>query len=83
VLIALVFFGMIWGVVGMFLATPTTAVLKILLEREFFMRPIAAALGGQLGGPYPWTERPGEPVPAAADDAGDGGAVSSPARSEA
>jgi len=30
ILLALVFFGMLWGIVGMFLATPITAVIKII-----------------------------------------------------
>lgn len=45
---SLMFFGMIWGVVGMFLATPITAVLKIVLERIEFTRPLAGLLAGRL-----------------------------------
>ena len=48
VLIALIFFGMIWGIVGMFLATPITAVLKILLERVPYTAPIAAIMAGRF-----------------------------------
>lgn len=33
VLLGLIFFGTIWGVIGMFLATPIVAVIKIILER--------------------------------------------------
>jgi AI-2 transport protein TqsA len=53
VLIALIFFGMIWGVLGMFLAAPLTAVLKMLLERLEYTRPIAEAFAGRLGGDHP------------------------------
>ena len=48
VLISLIFFGMIWGVIGMFLATPITAVMKILLERMELTAPVAALLAGRL-----------------------------------
>ncbi len=48
VLIALIFFGMIWGIVGMFLATPITAVTRILLEKVEFTRPIAEIMAGRI-----------------------------------
>jgi AI-2 transport protein TqsA len=48
VLMALVFFGMIWGMVGAFLATPITAVIKIVLERIPVTQPLAAAMAGDL-----------------------------------
>jgi len=48
VLMSLIFFGMIWGVVGMFLATPITAVVKILLEKGQYTAPIANLLAGRL-----------------------------------
>ena len=48
VLMSLIFFGMIWGVVGMFLATPITAVTKILLEKGQFTAPVANLLAGRL-----------------------------------
>lgn len=48
VLMALIFFGMIWGIVGMFLATPITAVTRILLEKVEFTRPVAELLAGRL-----------------------------------
>ncbi len=49
VLMALIFFGIIWGIVGMFLATPLVAIVKILLERFEYTRTIGALLGGELG----------------------------------
>jgi AI-2 transport protein TqsA len=51
ILMALILWGMLWGVVGMLLATPITAMLKILLERLEATRPVAAALAGRFGQP--------------------------------
>jgi AI-2 transport protein TqsA len=48
VLMALIFFGMIWGISGAFLAAPITAVIKIILERIPTARPLAALLAGDL-----------------------------------
>lgn len=48
VMISLIFFGMIWGIVGMFLATPITGIVKILLEKIELTKPIADALSGRL-----------------------------------
>lgn len=48
ILMSLVLWGMLWGIVGMFLAVPMTAVLKILLERMEHTRPIAELLSGRL-----------------------------------
>jgi AI-2 transport protein TqsA len=46
VLMSLVLWGMLWGVVGMFVAVPLTATFKIVLERMEHTRPIADLLGG-------------------------------------
>jgi AI-2 transport protein TqsA len=48
ILIALIFWGMLWGIVGMLLAVPITAVLKILFERLEHTAPIAHALAGRM-----------------------------------
>jgi AI-2 transport protein TqsA len=48
VLLSLMVWGMIWGIVGMFVATPVTAAAKILLERFDHTRPIALLLAGRL-----------------------------------
>ncbi|HEY1861205.1 MAG TPA: AI-2E family transporter [Gemmataceae bacterium] len=48
VLMALIFFGMIWGISGAFLAAPITAVIKIILERIPATRPMADLLAGNL-----------------------------------
>lgn len=47
ILLALMFWGMMWGIVGMFLATPITAALKIVLERFEPTQPIANLLSGR------------------------------------
>jgi AI-2 transport protein TqsA len=46
VLISLSFWGLCWGLTGMVLAVPLTAVLKIILESAPGTRPIAALMGG-------------------------------------
>jgi AI-2 transport protein TqsA len=48
VLMALIFFGMIWGLAGAFLAMPLTAVIRIILERIPTTRPVAALMAGNL-----------------------------------
>ncbi len=48
ILLALMFFGTIWGIVGMFLATPIAAVLKILFQKLEYTRPIAKLLAGHI-----------------------------------
>jgi AI-2 transport protein TqsA len=47
ILIALIFWGVLWGIVGMLLATPITAVMKILLERYELTRPVARLMAGR------------------------------------
>jgi len=48
VLASLIFWGLLWGPVGMFLAVPITAVIRIVLARIETTRPIADLLAGQL-----------------------------------
>ena len=47
VLLSLVFFGTIWGIIGMFLAVPITAVIKIFLQRFGYTRAIADLISGK------------------------------------
>jgi AI-2 transport protein TqsA len=47
VLIALSFWGLCWGLTGMVLAVPLTAMLKIILENAPNTRPIARLMGGE------------------------------------
>ena len=48
ILLSLLFFSMIWGVAGAFLAVPLTATFKIVFEKIPNTRPLAAALAGNL-----------------------------------
>jgi len=48
ILMNLITWGMLWGIVGMLLATPILAVIKILCERFPGTRPLAALLAGDL-----------------------------------
>lgn len=50
VLLALAFWGLLWGVVGMVLAVPIIAVLRIVLAHFNTTRPIAHLLSGRLPG---------------------------------
>ncbi|MBS3820189.1 MAG: AI-2E family transporter [Planctomycetes bacterium] len=49
VLMALIFWGILWGPIGMILSVPITAVVKIILERHDSTRPYANILAGRLG----------------------------------
>jgi AI-2 transport protein TqsA len=53
VLLALAFFGLLWGVVGMVLAVPIAAILRIVLSRFATTRPLSDLLAGQLPGAQP------------------------------
>ena len=48
ILLALMFFAMIWGVMGAFLAIPITAVVRIICSRIPVTRPLADVLAGNL-----------------------------------
>ncbi|MHC4562835.1 MAG: AI-2E family transporter [Planctomycetota bacterium] len=50
ILLALVFWGTLWGVIGMFLAVPMTAVIKIILEKHERSRGVADLLSGDFRG---------------------------------
>jgi AI-2 transport protein TqsA len=60
VLAALVFWGLLWGVVGMLLAAPLTAILRIVLAQFETTRPMSELLAGRLpeGDAGHTTERP-------------------------
>jgi len=48
VLLALAFWGLLWGIVGMFLAVPMTAIIRIVLMQFDTLKPVANLLAGQL-----------------------------------
>ena len=58
ILLALMVWGALWGIVGMLLATPITAVLRMLLERLEATRPVANVMGGRLEDVAPAAEAP-------------------------
>lgn len=48
VLLSLTFWGLLWGVTGMFLSVPITATLKIVFSKFELTRPIADAFSGEF-----------------------------------
>jgi len=48
VLICLIFWGLIWGIAGMFLAVPITAILKIILARIPSTKTFSEVLAGRM-----------------------------------
>ena len=52
VLVALMFWGMMWGIIGMFLATPITAAMRIVFERFEYTQGVADLMAGR------WREQP-------------------------
>ncbi|MEE8467783.1 MAG: AI-2E family transporter [Planctomycetota bacterium] len=63
ILLSLIFWGMIWGVVGTLLATPITAVVRILLEKGEFTRPVAELMAGRSGAGGPTRGEPASVAP--------------------
>ncbi len=61
ILLALIFWSTLWGLVGMLLATPITASIKILLERFETTRVVAEVMAGRWEEPQPASpaRRPG------------------------
>jgi AI-2 transport protein TqsA len=47
ILMAMILWGTLWGIVGMLLATPITAVIKILFEKMELTAPVAELLAGR------------------------------------
>ncbi len=48
ILLTLIVWGMLWGIVGMLLATPITAIMKILFAKNEITAPIADIMAGRL-----------------------------------
>ena len=53
ILMALIFWGMIWGPIGMLLAAPLTAITKIVLSKIEVTQPLAEAFTGKIDGLLP------------------------------
>ena len=49
IVLSLIFWGMIWGAVGMLLAAPIAAILKLMLERLELTAPLGNLMAGRLG----------------------------------
>ena len=47
IVLSLIFWGWLWGVVGMFLAVPVTSAIKIIFEHIPALKPLAAAMSGE------------------------------------
>ncbi len=48
ILMALIFWGMLWGIVGAFLAVPITSIIRIACDRHPLTKPIANLMAGRL-----------------------------------
>jgi len=48
ILLALSFWGLLWGIIGMFLATPITAVIRIVLMQFDTLKPVGKLLAGDF-----------------------------------
>lgn len=48
IILALAFWGLLWGVVGMFLAAPMTAVIRIVFMQFDMLRPMGELMAGKL-----------------------------------
>ena len=48
ILVFLIFWGLVWGIPGLFLAVPITSILQIILTRLENTRAIAEILSGRL-----------------------------------
>jgi AI-2 transport protein TqsA len=48
ILLALSFWGLLWGIVGMFLAAPITAAIRIVLMQFDTLKPVGMLLSGQF-----------------------------------
>ncbi|MCY4524701.1 MAG: AI-2E family transporter [Halobacteriovoraceae bacterium] len=49
-LVCLVFWGLVWGIPGMFMAVPITGMIKIVFARIEITRPIAELMAGRISG---------------------------------
>ena len=48
IILSLIFWGMIWGIIGVLLAAPLTAIIKITFERFETTKPISRFLEGKI-----------------------------------
>ncbi len=66
VLVSLIFWGWLWGILGMVLAVPLTATVKIIFENVDNLRPLAILMSGRSEEPIPPAfvdaSRPGDSI---------------------
>jgi len=48
IVISLIFWGMLWGIVGAFLAVPITSIIRIACDRHPLTKPVANLMAGRL-----------------------------------
>ena len=48
IILSLIFWGMIWGIIGVLLAAPITAIVKITFEKFETTKPFARLLEGKI-----------------------------------
>ena len=48
IILSLIFWGMIWGIIGVLLAAPLTAIIKITFEKFQTTKPISRFLEGKI-----------------------------------
>ena len=48
IILALIFWGMLWGITGMLLAAPLTAIIRITFDQFETTKPFSLFLSGQL-----------------------------------
>ncbi len=63
VFLSLVFWGWLWGVIGMILAVPLTVVIKVFCEHTPTLRPFAILIGGEPRTTLPPSSTPSEKPP--------------------
>ncbi|MGF1634980.1 MAG: AI-2E family transporter [Phycisphaerae bacterium] len=79
ILAGLIFFGILWGIAGMFLATPLIASAKIAMEKNEFTRPIALLMSGKLDNGLSAVKlKPAGSAAGACEGAGEGAAPAEP-----
>jgi len=63
ILLALMVWGALWGIVGMLLATPITAVMRMLFERMELTRPLGDLMAGHFDGEPALVTEPPDAAP--------------------
>lgn len=73
VILSVLFWGYIWGAVGMFLAVPLTMLVKVMLDNSSDLRWISAFMGKGALGPPPKSKPEDLPEPKVATESGAAG----------